>query len=80
MLSGMQKPKRPRDPNQLASTIIGIAVGEIEDKPPADDRDPAAVALGRKGGNARAAGMSAKRRKQIAREAAKKRWKSKGKE
>jgi hypothetical protein len=33
------------------------------------------VALGRRGGKARAEGMSAKRRKEIARRAAKARWK-----
>lgn len=37
-------------------------------------KDPAAVALGRKGGKARAAGMSARKRKEIARKAAKIRW------
>jgi hypothetical protein len=26
--------KRPRDPNQLAKTIVGIATGEIEDREP----------------------------------------------
>jgi hypothetical protein len=74
MLSAMQKPKRPRDPNELAKTVIGIATGEIEDRPPPDERDPAAVALGSKGGKARAENMSAGRRKQIAKAAAAKRW------
>lgn len=77
MPSAMQKPKRPRDPNELAKAIIEIATGQIEDKPPVDPNDgknPAAVALGRKGGEARAKGMSAKRRAEIARKAAKKRW------
>ena len=70
----MQKPKRPRDPNALARTIVGIATGEIEDAPPPDTRDPAAVALGRKGGQARAAKLTEARRKQIAKLAARKRW------
>jgi len=39
-----------------------------------------AVALGRMGGKARAASISARRRKQIARQAAEKRWKSADKE
>jgi hypothetical protein len=43
--------------------------------PESEGKDPAAVALGRKGGKARAAGLSAKRRKEIAKIAAKKRWK-----
>jgi hypothetical protein len=52
-------------------------VGEIEDdirRPEDEGKDPAAVALGRKGGEARAKGMSAKRRKEIAKRAAKARW------
>ena len=50
--------KRPRDPNQLAKNIIGIATGEIPDRdatPEEQGKDPAAAALGRKGGAARAA-------------------------
>jgi hypothetical protein len=74
----MPSPKRPRDPNQLAKTIIGIATGEIEDRPPTPEeqgKDPAAAALGRKGGQARAKAMSAEKRAEIARQAAQKRWK-----
>jgi hypothetical protein len=43
-------PKRPRDPNQLAKSIIDIATGQQPS--PVDDRDPAAVAMGKKGGKA----------------------------
>jgi len=39
-------PKRPRDPNQLAKSIIDIATGQ---KPDREGKDPAAVALGKKG-------------------------------
>jgi hypothetical protein len=39
-------------------------------------KDPAAVALGRNGGKARAEGMTAKRRLEIAKKAAEKRWKT----
>ncbi len=70
--------KRPRDPAQLAKLMIDIASGEVEDRAPTpgeQGKDPAAVALGRKGGAARAAGMSAKKRKEIAKKAAKARWK-----
>lgn len=46
--------------------------------PPEPEKNPAAVALGRlgglKGGKARAESLSAKRRKEIARKAAQKRW------
>lgn len=70
--------KRPRDPNQLAKLIADIATGEIPDIKTTDGKDPAAVALGRKGGlkggKARAKKLPAKRRAQIAKLAAKTRW------
>lgn len=44
------RPKRPRDVNQLAALIVGISTGEIQDADPNAGKDPAAVALGRKGG------------------------------
>ena len=77
MLSGMQKPKRPRDPNQLGKLIVDLSVGEADDSknmPDESGKDPAAVALGKKGGNARAAKLSSKKRKEIAKKAAKARW------
>ncbi len=45
-----QKPKRPRDPNQLAKLIVDIATGEAEDVNPDAGKNRAAVELGRKGG------------------------------
>jgi hypothetical protein len=69
--------KRPRDPNQLAKLIVDIATGEVEDRPSTPEeqgKDPAAAALGRKGGQARAKSMSAKKRVEIAKRAAAKRW------
>jgi hypothetical protein len=42
-------PKRRRDPNQLAKSIIDIATGQGPATPP-DNNDPAAVARGRMGG------------------------------
>lgn len=76
-----RSPKRPRDPNQLGKSIIDIATGNAQpDMDPDKGKDAAAVALGRKGGQARAKGMSARRRKEIARKAAKKRWKTASKE
>jgi hypothetical protein len=48
--------KRPGDPNQLGKLVIDIATGEVEDRPPTPEeqgKDPAAAALGRKGGTAR---------------------------
>jgi hypothetical protein len=54
--------------------IAKIARGEIQDFTTDSGKNAAAVALGRMGGKARAAGMSAKRRQQIAKKAAKARW------
>jgi hypothetical protein len=78
MAKGPKSKKRPADANARAVMIAKIATGEIEDKvptPESEGKDPAAVALGRKGGKARAKGMSATRRKEIARKAARTRWK-----
>lgn len=72
--------KRPRDANQLAKLIVGIATGEDEEErpEPSEGKNPAAVELGRrgglKGGKARAKALSAKKRKEIAQKAARKRW------
>ena len=69
--------KRPRDPAQLAKLMIDIASGEVEDReatPEEQGKDPAAAALGRKGGQARAKKMTAQKRSEIARKAAKRRW------
>lgn len=80
MLSGMQKrPKRPRDPNQLGKLIVDLSVGEAEEDKPEDTRDPAAVALGSKGGKARADALSDKKKREIAKKAAAARWKKKPK-
>lgn len=73
------KPKRPRDTNQLAWQIVREATGQVPRIPESPDtRNPAAVALAmlgaRKGGEARAKKLSSKKRKQIARKAAKARW------
>jgi len=79
MLSGMQKnPKRPRDPNQLGKLIVDLSVGEADDSknmPDERGKDPAAIALGKKGGMARAAKLTPKQRSLIAKQAAKARWK-----
>jgi hypothetical protein len=48
-----------------------------EGRPRDEGKDPAAVALGRRGGQARAQGLSKRRRKQIAKKAAKARWSKK---
>lgn len=70
----------PRDPSKLAKAIIDIATGQAPPDPE-DRRDPAAVALGRKGGlkggKARASRMMKKERSEAARAAARARWNSK---
>lgn len=75
MPRGPKAEKRPADAIGNAIVIARIATGEIEDITTEDGRNAAAVALGRLGGKARAAGMSAKKRSEIARKAAAKRWK-----
>ena len=71
--------KRPTDVNQRAVLIAKIATGEIEDTDkPLDELKAAAALMGRKGGlkggHARAKVLSAKRRSEIAKKAAKARW------
>jgi hypothetical protein len=73
--------KRPRDPNQLGKLIVDLATGEAaQETAPDAGKDPAAVALGRrgglKGGKARAAKMTPEERSEAARRAARKRWKN----
>ena len=83
--STAKKAKRagtPHDFTVTARRVVEKAMGEKLDGSPLDNPDaeknPAAVALGKlggsKGGKARAAKLSARRRKQIAKEAARARW------
>jgi hypothetical protein len=74
MPRGPKGEKRPADVNKRAVMIAKIATGEIDDVTTEDGKNAAAVALGRMGGKARAKGMSAKKRKQIAKKAASTRW------
>jgi hypothetical protein len=67
-------PKGKKRPADAIGNAVMIATGEIEDITTEDGKNAAAVALGRMGGRARAAGMTATRRKEIARKAAKARW------
>jgi hypothetical protein len=75
MTNTRSKPrKRPRNFSQAAKLVIDVATGQVEDRPPTPEeqgKDPAAAALGRKGGAARAKSMSAEKRPEIARKAAK---------
>ena len=74
--------KRPRDPLQLGKLIVEIAAGQVEDREPTPEeqgKDPAAVNLGRrggeKGGRARALNLTPDQRQEAARLAANARWK-----
>lgn len=84
---GKQKKKTRRDVAEIALSVVEKAIGEklagtpkpeLIEEPKPDTRNPAAVALSKlgasKGGKARAAKLSARRRSQIAKKAAKSRW------
>ena len=72
-----RRKKRPRDPLALAKMIGDIATGQTPDTEP-DNRNQAAVELGRlggkRGGRARADKMTPEQRREIAQKAAHKRW------
>jgi hypothetical protein len=65
-----------KDLNQIAANIVALTTGTKQEPV----KNPAAVALGRlgglKGGKARAESLSAKKRAEIAKIAATKRWKN----
>lgn len=72
-------PDRPRDMNQLAKRIVDLSIGEeTEEQPIEREKNPHAVALGRlggqRGGKARAERLTATKRSEIARAAARSRW------
>ncbi|HEY3277958.1 MAG TPA: hypothetical protein VGJ94_15175 [Syntrophorhabdaceae bacterium] len=88
----MKKPskKLPKDPNKLAFEVVRMATEE--EKPPepeqptepVKERSPISAYLaeigrkgGLKGGKARAEKLTPEKRKEIAKKAAEKRWKSK---
>jgi hypothetical protein len=79
--------KRPTDPIQRGKLIGDILTGQVKDvAPPSkgdEDKDPAAVALGRKGGlkggRARADSLTPEQRKKISQKAIRARWDSKPK-
>lgn len=75
MPRGPKGEKLPADAIGNAIMIARIAIGEIEEPATTDNgKNAAAVALGRMGGKARAAGMTAKMRSDIAKNAAAERW------
>jgi hypothetical protein len=74
MPTGPKGQKRPADVISNAVKVMRIATGEEEDTIIDDGKDPAAKALGAKGGRKRAENMTPERRAEIARAAAAKRW------
>jgi hypothetical protein len=76
---GPRGEKRPADVIGGAVKVMRIATGEeTEDVPIDDGKDPAAKAMGKKGGAARAKSLTAEQRAEIARKAAAMRWKTAG--
>jgi hypothetical protein len=70
-------PSRPRDLNQWAKRMVDIATGEASDTPPTPEEQgkrTVAVESGSRGGKTRAEKLSEERRSQIAKAAAKARW------
>lgn len=78
MPRGPQGQRRPADVIGAAVKVRRTATGEErKDYGPSlesEGKDPAAVALGRKGGEARAKTLGKRKRAEIARKAAKSRW------
>lgn len=81
MAKGPKGEKRAADTNRRAFDIVRIASGEVEEVDPNAGKDPAAVALGRKGGlkggKARAKSLSSSERSASAARAASARWEKK---
>ncbi len=75
MPKGPKGEKRPADVVGAAVKVMKIATGEIEEDTDDDGKNKAAVELGRKGGQARAKKLTSDERRQIAKKAAKARWK-----
>ena len=77
MPKGPKGEKRPADVIGNAVKVMRIATGEETEEAPANDgKNKAAQALGKLGGAARAKSMTAKRRKEVTKKAAKARWKN----
>jgi hypothetical protein len=75
MPKGPRGERRPKDVIGSAIKVARIAVGDEEEELEPDTKDPHAKALGAKGGAARAKSLSARKRSEIAKKAAQKRWK-----
>lgn len=73
-----KRSSKPRDVNSMAAAIVAQATSDEEVPDPDAGKNPAAVALGRlggqKGGKARAEKLTLEQRSEIARRAAVARW------
>lgn len=76
MPKGPRGEKRPGDVIGAAVQVAKIATGDETDERDDDGKDKAAQALGRKGGVARASKLTPEERSEIARKAARSRWRS----
>lgn len=65
------RPKRPRDANQLAKFIVDVATGDVEEQTKAEGQSKG----GKIGGRNRAEALTPDQRSEIARVAAQARWK-----
>lgn len=74
MPKGPRGENRPTDVIGSAIKVARLAVGDETEELKDDGKDPAAKALGAKGGAARAKSLSAAKRSEIAKKAAAKRW------
>ncbi len=74
MPKGPKGQKRPADVIGAAVKVMKIATGEEPKDFGNDGKDKAAQSLGQRGGKARAKALSKKRRTEIAKAAAAKRW------
>jgi hypothetical protein len=68
----IRRPKRPRDPNQLAKAVVDVATGEIEDA--RLSQTPHGRKGGLVGGASRAKALTAEERTAIAKKGANARW------
>lgn len=77
----MTKPRKspPSDPVVAAHRVVARLTKTEEEPPKAKPtpKDPAAVALGRKGGKSRAKNLTAEQLREIGRKGAAKRWEKK---
>lgn len=79
MPKGPRGEKRPGDVIGAAVKSMRVLIGEDSDDAPttpeSQGKDAAAVSMGKRGGAARAKALTAKKRSEIAKKAAAKRWK-----